>query len=78
MTIQHGRQPTVVLDGQRRAMWVVTLVIVTDEIKESKLAAVFWFNSPIQKCAKWVALHETVKETADLLRLPDKFSLDGW
>ncbi len=47
LAIQHGCQSTVVLLGQWRAMWIVALVIVTDEVEEPKLTTVIWFNSPV-------------------------------
>ena len=62
---------------QRIAVGVVAFVIVENEIEKLELAAVFRSNTPIEKSAKRIALHEAVKKPAYLFRPPYKLALDG-
>ena len=57
-------------------MRVIALVVVENEIEKLELAAVFRGDTPIEKCAERVALHEAVKKPTNLSGLPHKFALD--
>lgn len=57
---------------------MITLVVIANEVEESVLATVLWFDSPVEKRSKWVPLHEAVEQVADLLRAPDKLTLYRW
>ena len=58
-------------------MGLVSLMIFKDEIVVFELAAVPRLDLPVQECAKRVALHEAVEETANLVRPPYKLALNS-
>ena len=58
-------------------MGVIALVIVANEVEELELTAGFRIDTPIEKCAERIALHEAVKKPAYLLRPPYELALDG-
>ena len=51
-------------------------MVILNKSIEFKLCAFFWLHSPEEECTERIALHETVKEPAYLLGLPNKFPLD--
>ena len=59
-------------------MRIILLVIVSDEVVEPVLTAVFCLHPPEQKRSKWVPLHKTIEQSLNLFWLPDELALDSW
>ena len=57
-------------------MGVVALVVVENEVEELELTAVLRSDTPVKKCAEWIALHEAVEQPTNLLWLPHELPLD--
>ena len=57
-------------------MRVIPLMIFATKVEETEILGRSRLNFPEQKRSDRKSLHETVEKLADLLRTPDKFSLD--
>ena len=58
-------------------MWIISFVVLADKVVELIAGVVLLANLPVKEGAEGVALHEAVKQSADLLWLPYKLALDG-
>ena len=52
-------------------------MVIQNKVVIFELTAVFRLDLPIQECTERVALHEAVKQTANLTSPPYKFALDS-
>jgi hypothetical protein len=77
LAVQDGREFAVWQHAQFRAMVGIPLVIVLNKSVKLELHALFGFDFPKQEGSERIALHQAVKQTADLIRLPDELALDS-
>ena len=77
LSVEYGRQLLVRQRAKLRAVGIVPRVVVEDEVVELELAAVLGTNLPVQERPEGIALHQAVEQSANLLRAPHEFALDG-
>ena len=78
LAVEHCRYVPIWEFAQARAMWMVFLVVVANEVVELIVLIVLLFDLPVEESAEGIALYEAVEQRADLLRLPNELPLYGW
>ncbi len=59
-------------------MGIVSFVIISYKAIKLEFVAVFRCYFPIEKGAEWIALHDTVEQATNLIRVPYKLPLYSW
>lgn len=76
LPIQHCGQRPVHL-RQLRAVRVVLLVVIPNEVVPLELLAVLRVHLPVEEGSEGIALHKAIVEPAYLIGPPDELALDG-